>query len=333
MHFRAKPLVRDLTVAVTAALMASPVFAAGAATGGDEMQRWGTNMTQGVTAVSREIYDLHMAIFWVCVIIGVVVFGVMFWSILMHRKSAGVTPSTFHESVKLEILWTAAPIVILIGMAIPSTATLFKIYDTSEADLDIKITGYQWKWQYEYLGEDVSFFSNLRTSQDEIYNRADKGEHYLLEVDEPLVIPTNKKVRFLITAADVIHAWWIPEFAVKRDAIPGFMNEAWAIVEEEGVYRGQCAELCGKDHGFMPIVVIAKNEADYNAWLAERKAEAAKIKELTSKTFTMDELYARGETVYQSYCGACHGANGEGGVGPAMVGSAYTTGSMEAHLD
>jgi cytochrome c oxidase subunit 2 len=218
-------------------------------------------------------------------------------------------------------------------MAIPATSSLIKIYYTTEADIDIKVVGYQWKWQYEYLGEDVRFFSNLSTSQDEIYGLAPKGEHYLLEVDEHLVIPINMKVRFLITANDVLHAWWVPDLAVKRDAIPGYINDAWTIVEEPGIYRGQCAELCGKDHGFMPIVVEAMEEADYQTWLAGKKQEAAELKVAMSQTFTMDELYARGEKVYQTSCAACHGANGEGGVGPAMVGTAITTGPINGHMD
>ena len=299
----------------------------------NEAQRWGLNMTQGVTAVSREIFDLHMLIFWICVWIGVIVFGIMFYSMIMHRKSNGVEPAKFHESTAVELAWTIIPAIILVLMAIPATSSLIKIYDTSEADIDIKVVGYQWKWQYEYLGEDVSFFSNLSTSKDEIYGLAPKGEHYLLEVDEPLVIPVNKKVRFLITANDVLHAWWVPDLAVKRDAIPGFINDAWTIVEEPGTYRGQCAELCGKDHGFMPIVVEAMEEQDYQNWLAGKKQEAAELKAAMEQTFTMEELFARGEQVYQTSCAACHGVNGEGGVGPGMIGTAITTGPMQGHLD
>ncbi len=299
----------------------------------NEAQRWGLNMTQGVTAVSREIFDLHMLIFWICVWIGVIVFGIMFYSMIMHRKSNGVEPAKFHESTAVELAWTIIPAIILVLMAIPATSSLIKIYDTSEADIDIKVVGYQWKWQYEYLGEDVSFFSNLSTSKDEIYGLAPKGEHYLLEVDEPLVIPVNKKVRFLITANDVLHAWWVPDLAVKRDAIPGFINDAWTIVEEPGTYRGQCAELCGKDHGFMPIVVEAMEEQDYQNWLAGKKQEAAELKAAMSQTFTMEELVERGEQVYQANCVACHGANGEGGLGPSLIGTGITTGPINAHID
>lgn len=298
----------------------------------DEAQRWGLNMTQGVTEVSREIFDLHMLIFWICVVIGVLVFGVMFYSMFAHRKSTGAIASKFHESTAVELAWTIIPAIILVAMAVPATTSLIKIYDTSEADLDIKVVGYQWKWQYDYLGEDVSFFSNLSTPQDEIYGRAPKGEHYLLEVDEPLVIPINKKVRFLITANDVLHAWWVPDLAVKRDAIPGYINDAWTIVEEPGIYRGQCAELCGKDHGFMPIVVQAMEEQDYQNWLSGKKQEAAELKIAMSQTFSMDELFTRGEKVYNTSCASCHGAKGEGGVGPAMVGTAITTGPIRGHL-
>ncbi|MBT8140492.1 MAG: cytochrome c oxidase subunit II [Gammaproteobacteria bacterium] len=299
----------------------------------NEAQRWQVNMPEGVTAVSREVFGLHMLIFWICVVIGVVVFGVMFWSMLMHRKSTGFKPSSFHESTAVEIAWTVVPFVILVLMAIPATSSLIKIYDTSEADLDIKVVGYQWKWQYEYLEDGVSFFSNLSTSQDEIYGRAPRGEHYLLEVDEPLVIPVNKKVRFLITASDVLHAWWVPDLAVKRDAIPGFINDAWAIVEEPGIYRGQCAELCGKNHGFMPIVVHAMEEQDYNEWMAGKKQEAAEVAEMNKLQLSMDEMYARGEGVYNRSCAACHGVDGKGGVGPSMIGTAVTTGPMQKHVD
>ncbi|MCA0900197.1 MULTISPECIES: cytochrome c oxidase subunit II [Microbulbifer] len=296
--------------------------------------RWGVNMTQGVTEVSRTTYDLHMLIFWICVAIGVVVFGVMFYSMWRHRKSKGYEAAQFHESTLVELAWTIVPTLILIGMAIPATKTLYDIYDTKEADLDIMITGYQWKWKYDYMGSDVSFFSNLSTPQSQINNQQPKAANYLLEVDEPLVVPINKKIRFLITANDVIHAWWVPDLAVKKDAIPGFVNESWTRIEEPGIYRGQCAELCGKDHGFMPIVVKAVPEDEYHSWLSDRAAAAARIKELTNKTFTFDELYARGEEIYNSACVACHQAKGEGipGTFPAIAGSKIATGPMDAHM-
>lgn len=332
MRLVAKQLVSKLLLVLGPLLLFSG-FALGGEAAAGEAQRWGLNMTESVTEVGKVIYDLHMLIFWICVWIGVAVFGVMIYSMIMHRKSAGAVPATFHESTKLEILWTIVPFIILIAMAVPSTTALIKIYDAGESDLDIKVVAYQWKWEYEYLEEDVRFFSNMSTPQDEIYGNAPKGEHYLLEVDNPVVVPVGKKVRLLITANDVIHAWWVPELAVKRDAIPGFINDAWFKAEEPGVYRGQCAELCGKDHGFMPIVVEVKSEEDYQAWLAVKKEEAAKIRELTSKQFTLDELYERGEKVYQTSCLACHGANGEGGVGTALAGTAVATGPMNNHLD
>ncbi len=232
------------------------------------------NMPRGVTAVSREVYDLHMLIFWICVAIGVVVFGVMFWSIFHHRKSRGAVPAQFHESTLVEIVWTIVPMLILIGMAVPATKTLVKMYDAREAELTVKVTGYQWRWQYDYLDQDVGFFSVLSTPATQIRNVAAKGEHYLLEVDNPLVLPVGKKVRILTTAADVIHSWWVPDLGWKRDAIPGFINENWTLIEKPGVYRGQCAELCGKDHGYMPIVVKAVPEAEFNEWLAQMKAKA-----------------------------------------------------------
>ncbi|WNF46943.1 cytochrome c oxidase subunit II [Pseudomonas sp. SG20056] len=296
---------------------------------------WGVNMTPGATEVSRSVFDLHMTIFWICVVIGVIVFGAMFWSMLVHRRSTGQEPAHFHESTTVEILWTVVPLVILVLMAIPATKTLIEIYDSSESELDIQVTGYQWKWHYKYLGEDVEFFSNLTTPKDQINNKATKGEHYLLEVDEPLVVPVGTKVRFLITAADVIHSWWVPALAVKKDAIPGFINESWTRIDEPGIYRGQCTELCGKDHGFMPVVVEAKSKEDYAAWLAERKVAAAAERELTTKEWTMDELMARGEKSYQTNCASCHQPTGEGlpPMFPALKGSAIAKGEAKGHID
>ena len=312
--------------------LAAVLTAAGASA--DEL-----NMTPGVTEISRSIYDLHMLIFWICVAIGVVVFGAIFWSVIHHRKAAGQEPAKFHESTRLEIAWTLVPTLILIAMAWPATQTLIAMYDTGGEDLTVEVRGYQWKWQYKYLDDDFNstfgFFSNLATPKDEINGLAAKGEHYLLEVDEPLRIPINRKVRFLITAEDVIHAWWVPEFGIKRDAIPGILNELWTIVPEPGVYRGQCTELCGKDHGFMPIVVHAMEEAEYDAWYVERlQMEEARMAAL-SKTFTPEELMAEGEQIYTTYCSSCHMPNGKGvpPVFPAIDGSAIAQGPREAHLD
>lgn len=299
---------------------------------------WELNMPRGVTEISRQTYDLHMIIFWVCVVIGVVVYGVLFYSLIMHRKSKGAKAASFHESTAVEIAWTAIPFVILIAMAIPSTKVLTEIYDSSESDLDIMITGYQWRWQYTYMdddGEEVSFFSSLTTPDDQIYGLEEKGENYLLEVDEPMVIPIGKKVRFLMTSADVIHSWWVPEFSVKKDAIPGFINESWVRVEELGTYRGQCTELCGKDHGFMPVVVDVVSEADFDIWYKEKQESAAAIAELATQDWSLEQLVAQGEIVYNTYCVACHQANGQGlpPAFPALAGSAITIGPIETHID
>ncbi len=273
---------------------------------------WAVNMPKGVTDLSHSIYDLHMSIFWITVGIGIIVFAIMFWSVIFHRKSRGAKASAFHESTLVEILWTSIPFVILVIMAVPATKTLIDVYNADDAEIDIKITGYQWKWQYEYLGEGVGFFSNLSTPREEILNQRPKTDDYLLQVDEPLVVPINTKIRFLITSADVIHAWWVPELAVKKDAIPGFINESWTKINKPGIYRGQCAELCGKDHGFMPIVVDARPMDEYLEWLDEKRAEAAKIRELTQKEWTMAELMEKGEEVYLKVCAACHQPNGQG---------------------
>lgn len=292
------------------------------------------NMTSGVTPVSHEVYQLHMGMFWWCVLIAVCVFGVMLYTMIKHRRSKRKESDNFHESTALEILWTVIPFVILIIMAVPATSTLVKIYDTEESDIDILVRGYQWKWEYEYLEKDVRFFSNLSTSQGEIYNDKPKNANYLLEVDNPLVVPVNKKVRFLITSNDVIHSWWVPALAVKKDAVPGFINESWATIEKEGIYRGQCAELCGKNHGFMPIVVKAVSESEYEDWLSKEQAAQQAIKLLTEKTFSLDELYSQGEKIYQNNCAACHQITGEGipGSFPAIKGSAVATGELSAHL-
>jgi len=297
------------------------------------------NMTKGVTEISRQVYDLHMLIFTICVVIGVVVFGIMIWSMLVHRKSLGAEPASFSHSTKLEYAWTIIPIFILIGMAVPATSTLRDMYDASEADIDIEVRGYQWKWQYRYLNDDptqeVKFMSALLTPPDEYYNRTPKREHYLADVDNPLVIPINKKVRFLVTSNDVIHSWWVPDFAVKKDAIPGFVHEAWAKVEEPGIYRGKCTELCGKDHGFMPIVVKAVEQEEYEAWLAMKQQEALEVYETVGKTWTMAELMETGEKVYAQHCQTCHQANGEGipPAFPSLVGQGLAIGPIDPHID
>jgi cytochrome c oxidase subunit 2 len=299
------------------------------------MADWAMNMRPGVTSTSNDIYDLHMIILWICVVIGVVVFGVMFWSIFAHRKSPDRKPANFHENTLVEILWTIIPLVILVAMAIPATATLIDMYDTTEAEIDIKVTGYQWRWKYDYIDEEFGYFSNIATSEDEIYNRTAKSEHYLLDVDNPMVIPTNTRVRLLLTSNDVIHSWWVPAFGLKKDAIPGFINEIWTQVDEPGIYRGQCTELCGVRHGFMPVVVKAVPREEYDAWVTEQTAAAAAERELTQKDWTMAELMERGEKAYATACAACHQPDGSGAppAFPALKGSRIALEDMAAHLD
>jgi len=293
------------------------------------------NMTRGVTDISNEVFELHMLIFWICVVIGVLVFSVMFYSIYAHTKKKNPVAAKFHENHKVEIAWTIIPFLILIAMAVPASKTLVKIYDDEAGDVNIQVTGYQWKWQYNYLEDDISFFSNLSTDMDEINNLVPKGEHYLQEVDEMVVIPAGKKVRFLITANDVIHSWWMPAFAIKQDAIPGFVNTAWTKVDKPGVYRGKCTELCGKNHGFMPIVVKVVEQEEYNQWVDEKKQAAIKMAELTTKDWTAQELVERGESVYAVNCVACHQTNGQGipGIFPALAGSDIVMNNKDKNIE
>jgi len=301
---------------------------------------WPLNLREGVTTTSKTVFDLHMLIFWICVIACVLVFAVLIYSIMTHRKSKGAVPATFHESTTVEIIWTTIPFLVLVGMAVPATKALLALEDTRDADMSIKVTGYQWKWHYEYLDEGISFFSNLDEKSNEI-RQMDSGlnpadhETYLLDVDNRVVVPVNKKIRFLITANDVIHSWWVPDLGWKQDAVPGFVNDGWTQLSEPGVYRGKCAELCGKDHGFMPIVLEAKSEEDYAQWVADQKAGAAAEAAAAGKTWTMDDLVAKGGEVYKKNCAACHQAEGQGipGVFPAITGSAVATGDVAKHID
>jgi len=294
---------------------------------------WGLNIPEGVTKISESVHGLHMTIFYICVVIAVIVFGVMLYSIIYHRKSRGAQAANFHESTTVEILWTIIPLLILVGMAVPATQTLIDMYDADDAEVDVQITGYQWKWRYTYLKEEVDFFSNLSTPQEQIDNAEAKGEHYLLEVDNPLVLPVNTKVRFLLTAKDVIHSWWVPDLAVKKDTIPGFINEAWTLIEKPGIYRGQCTELCGKGHGFMPIVVKAVPKDEYQAWVSEQAKLQAAAREIKDMSF--EELMAQGEIVYKTNCAACHKPDGTGmpPVFPALKDSAIALGEISKHID
>jgi len=297
------------------------------------------NMTQGVTGISNTVYSLHMTILYVCIAIALVVFTIMFWSLYRHRKSKGAVAASFHESTMIEIIWTAIPIVILIGMAVPSTQALILMEDTTEADITIQITGSQWKWHYRYFDHDLEFYSRLTTSQAEINNEVEKQPHYLKDVDNSLVLPTNKKIRFLITADDVIHSWWVPAFAVKKDANPGFINEAWTKIDTPGTYRGQCAELCGKDHGFMPIVVTALEPEAFDNWLAQAQVDAKQAlqaeQQSLTKTLDMPTMMALGEKVYNQVCAACHQAGGQGipGAFPALQNSPVALGDVNKHID
>jgi cytochrome c oxidase subunit 2 len=321
-------------VTMLTALITAPVFAETK----DQIEQYQLNMTKGVTDISAGVYDMHMLMFTICVVIGAGVFIAMFISMYFHRKSRGAKPANFHENVKVEIAWTVIPFIILIAMAIPAMNLLIDMEDASEPDVSILVTGSQWKWHYKYMDSEVEFFSKLATQADQISGKIPKGENYLLEVDRPLVIPTGQKVRFLITSDDVIHSWWVPDFGFKQDANPGFINDAWTNVNEPGVYRGQCAELCGKDHGFMPIVVVAKDPADYDKWISEQVAiqQQAKAEEqrLLSMNMTMDEAMDLGEKVYNANCAACHMPNGEGlpGVFPALKGSQIAVADQPKHI-
>jgi len=355
-------LIRGLMLAM-AGLSGS--FAARAAEQ-DVMENAYWNLPKGVTDISHEVWTLHMAAFWVCVAIAVVVFGVMFYSIFAHRRSKHPVPATFHHSTTVEIIWTIIPFVILIGLAVPAAGTLIKQYDTRDSAMTVKITGYQWKWQYEYVGEGVSFFSTLDAKSNEARQLGSGIDpatvpNYIRDVDNPIVLPVGKKVRFLLTSNDVIHGWWVPDLAIKKDAIPGFINEMWTQINEPGTYRGQCTVLCGRDHGFMPVVVVAKSEADYAAWLADMKAKqgvpVAAAPAATATDAVVDapapaaaeaapvEVAAAaeaapaaaapaadGKKLYLGNCAACHQATGAGlpPTFPALTGSKVATGPADA---
>ena len=298
------------------------------------------NMPVGVTPQSVTHYELHMVILWICVAIGVLVFTAMFTSIILHRKSKGHEAATFSHSTKAEIAWTIIPVLILIGMAIPATTALVQMEDSSGADMTVKITGYQWKWKYEYLEDDIQFISSLDADSNaarQLHSGVDPRdvENYLLDVDKPVVLPVGKKIKFLITADDVIHAWWVPDLGWKRDAIPGFINEAWTMIEQPGVYRGKCAELCGKDHGFMPIVINALPESEYREWVAQQRGVAVQQVQAAERQWTAEELMSSGSEVYASQCATCHQLDGSGlpPAFPALAGSVTATGPVADTID
>lgn len=292
------------------------------------------NLQVPASKVAQDVFELHNLIMLVCLGIFIVVFGAMFYSLLKHRKSVGHKAANFHENTTVEVIWTVIPFVILMGMAYPAARVVIDMKDTSNPDMSIKVTGYQWKWGYTYLNDGVSFYSTLSTPRDQIEGTAAKGANYLLEVDEPMVVPVGKRVRLLITANDVIHSWWVPALGAKQDAIPGFIRDSWFQADKIGTYRGQCVELCGKDHGFMPIVVKVVSEADYKIWLDQKKVAATTAAADDGKTFDLAELIARGEKVYAANCAACHQADGMGlpGVFLPINGSKVATGPIDAHI-
>ena len=293
---------------------------------------WGLNMTQGVTPISQDVYNMHMTSLYVVTVIGILVFSVMFWSIFHHRKSKGIKPAKFSHSTTVEIVWTLIPFAIIVALAIPATKLLARMDDTSKSEVTIKATGYQWKWKYDYIDEDITIYSNLAADSVDASQKNSgidpkTADNYLRNTDTALVLPVGKKIRIMTTASDVIHAWWVPDLGWKRDAIPGFINDNWTVINKEGVYRGQCAEICGKGHGYMPIVVKAVPEKEYTAWVQETKLALKSKKESGDKELSMDELKSKGETVYKANCLACHQANGQGikGVFPALDGSPIAT--------
>lgn len=307
------------------------------------------DLMEGVTKQSQEIYDLHRLILWICVFIGIVVFGAMFYSIYYHRKSMGHKAAQFHGSTKVEIIWSIIPFLILVGMAIPATKLVLELDDVQDSEMTIKVTGWQWKWRYEYIDEEPSFFSNLDEASNEA-RQVGSGidprtiPNYLLEVDKPLVVPVNTKIRFLFTAGDVIHSWWVPDLGWKKDAIPGFINEAWTIIDRPGIYRGQCTELCGQDHAFMPVVLVALEKDEYEDWLdnyPENGAASYPDGTWESKAVcagakcTKDELMTIGETVYANNCASCHMPGGEGieGTFPAITADPIVIGDIEKQID
>lgn len=299
------------------------------------MQPLQFNMSPGVTPISQDLYHLHMAIFFICVVIGLIVFSVLIYALIFHRKSRKHKPVSFHENKFIEWLWAIIPFFILVVMAIPATIVLIRMDNEAKAELNIKIIGHQWKWEYDYPEQGIHFFSHLSTPQSDIQGKTPKNKWYLLEVDKPLVIPIHKKIRFLVTSDDVVHSWWVPALGVKRDAVPGFIHEAWARVDKPGVYRGQCAELCGMHHAYMPIVVIAKTQSDFDKWVADQiNANNPAKKNVLPTIFTKEALMAEGQKVYENSCAVCHKPDGTG-MPPAFPGlknSEMITGDVNAHI-
>ena len=305
--------VRGLLGASTLLLTGAAAAQVGDMPGGPRVNQ--LNLPPGVSVIAQDIAWLHWMMLIICTIIFLGVFGVMFYSIVRHRKSRGFKASQFHEHLGVEVAWTVIPFIIVIGMALPATRTVVAMKDTSNADVTVKAVGYQWKWGYEYLdgaAKDIKFMSTLSTPHSQIMGAEPRSDLYLMEVDNHMVVPVNQKVRVVVTAADVIHSWMVPELGVKQDAIPGFLRDTWFRAEKIGTYRGQCAELCGKDHAFMPIAVKVVSQEDYKAWADEQKQAMAAAADDPNKEWTTEELIARGEKVYAANCVACHQATGKG---------------------
>ncbi len=312
-------------------------IAAAAASGSAHAIAW--YFQAPATKMAADIDWLHQLVMWVIIVIFVGVFGFMFYACWAHRKSIGHKAAQFHENTTVEILWTVIPAIILVAIAWPVTKVVIAQKDTSAADLTIKVTGYQWKWGYDYLkgeGEGISFISTMSTPREQIENKAPKGEHYLLEVDNEMVVPIGKKVRVLTTAADVVHSWWVPAFGAKQDAVPGFIRDLWFRAEQTGTFRSQCVELCGKEHGFMPIVVRVVSNEDYSKWVGEQKKAMAAVADDPGKTWEVKDLVVRGERVYAANCVACHQAAGQGSPAmkaPALAGSKFAAGAEAGVID
>ena len=325
---------RTLSRRITWAAGIAGALAAGEACATGPQWQW--YFQEPVTEIGRKIIGLHDFIFWICVVIFIGVFGTMFYSLFKHRKSVGHQAAQFHENTMVEVVWTIIPFLILLFMAYPATRTILAMHDTSAPDMTIKVTGYQWKWHYDYLEDGIGYYSNLATPLAQIENRETKGDNYLLEVDNPLVVPADTKVRVLVTASDVIHAWWVPALGVKQDAIPGFVRDVWFRADKPGVYRGQCAELCGKEHGYMPVVVEVKSKGDYARWRDDQKKKFAAAAEDPNKVWDVAALVTRGHTVFDTNCAACHQTSGTGNAAigaPGLIGDKVVLGPRDHQID
>lgn len=306
-----------------------------AAVAGPALASYDVNIPPPKTIIAHQIYDLHLWILIVCLIIFFAVFGAMFYALLKHRKSVGHEAEQFHENVVVEILWTVIPFVVLVAMAVPATRTVLQMKDASNSDMTIKVTGYQWRWGYEYPQDGIQFYSSLSTPRSQIEGPDKPQGDYLLEVDNPMVVPVGKKVRLLVTAYDSIHGWYVPQLGVNQYGIPGFIKDAWINVDTPGTYKGQCSQICGKEHGFMPITVVAKTDADYKTWVADQKKKFAAGAEDPGKVWNAAELKAKGVEVFAATCQACHQATGMGipGSFPALSGSKLVQGPKADSID